>query len=313
MVSRRFIPPEQRLDPVVASLGQLRELEQLVGVERHLGRLSPEAPVDQVLLDGEVLVEDVALRTHAQPRADRGPVGCRVETQDGQLAPADRRHATDHAHRRRLARAVGPEEAERLATAHLDVDAVDRGEVAEPLGQPPGAEQDVVAHRTVPSPAPDSAPLSSWRACRARAVGPPARPSRRTARTTRRAAPSPLERLERRAPTERRQVRGTGERVRVGSTELVLGEGPEPRDAHGRMVCRASTRVRHRHTGPMRLITAAGVPASLARVPEPGPRPCGSASSSTPGTPTVTRCARPCATASGPPPTPGPASSSSPS
>ena len=46
-----------------------------------------------------------------------------------------RRHAADHPHRRRLAGTVRAEEAERLAALHLDVDAVDGGEVAEALDQ----------------------------------------------------------------------------------------------------------------------------------------------------------------------------------
>ena len=44
------------------------------------------------------------------------------------VPPADGRHAADHAHRRGLAGAVRAEEAERLAAAQLEVDAVDGGE-----------------------------------------------------------------------------------------------------------------------------------------------------------------------------------------
>src|SRR6478736_6443682 len=57
-----------------------------------------------------------------------------------------------------------------------------------------------------------------------------------------------VERLLRRAAAQGGHVGGAGERVRVGSTELVLGEDPEPRDAHGRMVCRRTGPVDHRHT-----------------------------------------------------------------
>jgi hypothetical protein len=134
----------------VAALGELREVQQGGGALAHLGAGEPEEPAVhvQVVLDAEVLVEDVLLRAHAQARPDRRPVGCRVETEDAQLTAADRRDAADHPHRARLAGAVGPEEAERLAAADLDVDAVDRGEVAEGLGQPTGAQQDVViGHR----------------------------------------------------------------------------------------------------------------------------------------------------------------------
>ena len=65
----------------------------------------------------------------------RRPCGRRVEAEDPQLAGGGRRGAADHPHRRRLAGAVGSEEAERLAAVDLDVDAVDGGEVAEALDQ----------------------------------------------------------------------------------------------------------------------------------------------------------------------------------
>ena len=48
----------------------------------------------------------------------------------------DRRDAADHPHRRGLAGAVGPEEAERFAGRDVEVDGVDRGELAELLVRP---------------------------------------------------------------------------------------------------------------------------------------------------------------------------------
>ena len=49
--------------------------------------------------------------------------------------------AEQHADHRRLAGAVGTEEAERAAARHLQVDAVDRGALAEALGQAGGLDR----------------------------------------------------------------------------------------------------------------------------------------------------------------------------
>ena len=59
-----------------------------------------------------------------------------------EVVAADLHHAAcrledagDHAQRRRLPRAVGPEEAEQFAGRHLEIDAIDGGEAAVALGQ----------------------------------------------------------------------------------------------------------------------------------------------------------------------------------
>ena len=64
-----------------------------------------------------------------------GPVGRRVHAEHAELAVRDGRDAADHPHRRGLARAVRPEEPERLARLDAEVDAVDRDEVTEALRQ----------------------------------------------------------------------------------------------------------------------------------------------------------------------------------
>jgi hypothetical protein len=68
-------PSGQRLDPVVAALGELREVQQGGGSLAHLGAGEPEEPAVhvQVVLDGEVLVEDVLLRAHPQAARIAGP------------------------------------------------------------------------------------------------------------------------------------------------------------------------------------------------------------------------------------------------
>jgi hypothetical protein len=103
------------------------------------------AAVDhQVVPHRELGVEVVLLRDDAQPRADRRPVAARVHAQHPQLAVGDRGDAGDHAHGRRLAGAVGAEEAERLAGLDLEVDAVDRDVLAEALGERLGLDERLV-------------------------------------------------------------------------------------------------------------------------------------------------------------------------
>ena len=63
-----------------------------------------------------------------------------IEIEDPQFAGGDRRDTADHAHRRGLAGAVRAEEPERLALLDVEVDAVDRDEVAELLAQIAGGD-----------------------------------------------------------------------------------------------------------------------------------------------------------------------------
>ena len=153
MVSRRFMPPDSGSTLSCAPLGELGELEQLVGPGAHLGAGEAEVPpVDpEVLLDGEVLVEDVALRAHAEPGPDRRPVGGRVQPEDAVSSPSvtgetqpTMRIVLD------LPAPLGPRKPKASPRRTVDVDAVDGGEVAEPLGQPPGAQQNVVAQSQAP-------------------------------------------------------------------------------------------------------------------------------------------------------------------
>ena len=58
-----------------------------------------------------------------------------IDAADVDRAARRPENAGDHAQRRRLPGAVGAEEAEQLALRHFEVDAVDRGEAAVPLGE----------------------------------------------------------------------------------------------------------------------------------------------------------------------------------
>jgi hypothetical protein len=82
---------------------------------------------------------------------------------DGRIGPGAAEHrqgagrgaheVEQHADRRGLARAVGPEVAEHLAVAHLEVEAVDRVRGPEPLGHAPDLDGRSNGHRgNVPAP-----------------------------------------------------------------------------------------------------------------------------------------------------------------
>ena len=77
----------------------------------------------------------------------RGTVDGGIHAEDAQLAAGRLRHAPDHAHGRRLARAVRAEEPERLTRLDVEVDAVDRDEAAEPLGDVGALDQGLGARR----------------------------------------------------------------------------------------------------------------------------------------------------------------------
>ena len=264
-------PAGQRLDPVVAPLGELGELEQLVGPRAHLVAGEPEEPpVDpEVLLDGEVLVEDVALRADA--RAGRGSPGRRMPGRargcvsspsvTGETQPT-MRIVLD------LPAPLGPRKpnaSPRRTSTSMPSTAVKSRSAWSARGLAAGRRRSP----DDPSRGRDSCTLSRGlsRPCR-RSSG-TSIASQRASQTSRGDMPG-VEGLDRRRTAERGHVGGAGERVRVGRAELVLGEGPEPGVAHGRIVCRATDpRCATGILTAMRLITAAEVPASLARVHEP--------------------------------------------
>ena len=133
----------ERLDARLRALVQLDELEQLVYPLPELAAGDAEVPpVDRhVLTHRQLEVERVLLRDDAEPRADLGPVLLGIETENAERPARRWGDAADHAHRRALARAVRPEEAERLALLHVKVDPVDGDEVVEALHQTAGMDQ----------------------------------------------------------------------------------------------------------------------------------------------------------------------------
>ena len=117
----------ERVDLGVAPVAQLHEVEQLGGpLADERSRQVEVAAVDHHVVPHRQLgVEVVLLRHDAEARADLRAVGRGVHAEHAEFAARPRRHAADHAHRRRLARAVRSEEAERLAGFDREVDAVD--------------------------------------------------------------------------------------------------------------------------------------------------------------------------------------------
>ena len=133
----------QRVDLVPGPVRELDEIKQRVGPlpDEAAGQAEVPAVDEQVLPDGQLDVEGVLLRDHAEPGPHRGVIVYRVAAENGQLPAGRRRDAADHPHRRGLARAVRPQEAERLAAVEVEIDPVHRHEIPEPLGQAARADE----------------------------------------------------------------------------------------------------------------------------------------------------------------------------
>jgi hypothetical protein len=131
------------IDAVVAAVGEPGEGEQLLGPGPDLGHRHAEVAAvdDEVVPDGELGVEVVVLGDDADAAPDLGAAVGGIEAQDLQVAAGASRDAGDHAHRRGLAGAVGPQEPEDLALLDGEVDAVDGPVGTELLGQAPGRHQ----------------------------------------------------------------------------------------------------------------------------------------------------------------------------
>ena len=111
-----------------APVAEVRELE------RPLDRVSPLVPGDavevredaQVLLDGERHVEVVELGHDAALGPRRLRLAGQPEAEHLELALVGDRLRGQHPHRRRLARAVRPEQADARPLGHVEVETVRR-------------------------------------------------------------------------------------------------------------------------------------------------------------------------------------------
>src|SRR5256885_4909209 len=116
-------------------MGELSELEKLVDSAVRL-RAVVERLLHEVVADREVPVQVGLLRHHSETRLHLTPLPAGVEPEHAQLAVVYVREPVDHLHRGGLARAVGPEEAEALLLADVEVDLVDRHQLAVALVEP---------------------------------------------------------------------------------------------------------------------------------------------------------------------------------
>ena len=128
-----------RPDLVAAAIREADLAEDLV--DRLLRGLAVE-PVEvrgiaQVGAAGHVVVEADRIGQVTDPAFDLARIARRVEPDDTGLTLGRFGQPEQHEDRGRLAGAVLPEQPEDLATAHLEVEAVDRRELAVLLGQTP--------------------------------------------------------------------------------------------------------------------------------------------------------------------------------
>ena len=132
------MPPENCDERPLGGLLEPELLEQAprgrAGVRRAQPLQAPEEP--QVLGRREVLVDRRVLAGDADQLADAMRLAGHVDAEDLGVARVDRQQRREHPQHRGLAGAVRPEDAEDLALADLEVDAVDGAQVAERLHQP---------------------------------------------------------------------------------------------------------------------------------------------------------------------------------
>ena len=126
-------PAGELVDGVFAAVAQPRQVERRV--DRGGDVLDPvEAGEDrEVVLDGDVDVEVVELGDDAHHRPRRLRFARQLVVEDAQLAGVGDRLAGEQPHRRRLAGAVGAEQAEADPLGHVELEPVDRRDLAEAL------------------------------------------------------------------------------------------------------------------------------------------------------------------------------------
>ena len=132
----------ERRDRLAAPLPQAHEPKEALSL-RVRGRLvqAVQRREEHQVVPGRLaLVHARLLGEDADRRADLGVVLPEGVPRDLGAAGGRRDECAQQAQRGRLARAVRPEVAEHLALAHLEVDAIDRGEQAELLRELVGAE-----------------------------------------------------------------------------------------------------------------------------------------------------------------------------
>jgi hypothetical protein len=125
-------------DGLPRRVGEVELLEQLGASGAGLGATEPLQTCEEpeVLGRREVLVDRGVLPGDAQEPAYGVRLGADVAAEELGLALVDVEQGREHAQHRRLARAVGPEDAEHLTSMDLEVDPVDGTLVTELLDEP---------------------------------------------------------------------------------------------------------------------------------------------------------------------------------
>ena len=106
--------------------------------------------IGEVVARREVIVKTDLIGQVADPALDFERLAQRIEAGNQGMTAGRLGQPQQHQDRRRLARPVGPEDADDLTGADLDVDAVDRESCAVTLGQRLRADHDLASHRRGP-------------------------------------------------------------------------------------------------------------------------------------------------------------------
>jgi hypothetical protein len=125
-------PAGELVDPCAAPVDELRQLERVLDRVLPL-RASDSVEMredEQVLLDRERDVEVVELRRDAELRARLLRLFRQRESEQLELTLVGDRLRGQEPHRRRLAGAVGPEQADARAFGHVEIEAVDGRDLA---------------------------------------------------------------------------------------------------------------------------------------------------------------------------------------
>ena len=130
-------PPGELARPVVGTLGQRDQLQHLADTRlQHPPRQALEAAEEaQVLARREIRVDGQVLRHVADGRLGIGGPDVDRPSVHDDLATVSTEQPADHRDRRRLAGAVGAQQAVRLASGDRETDPVHRGARAEALAQ----------------------------------------------------------------------------------------------------------------------------------------------------------------------------------
>ena len=148
MSSRRRMPPESLSTRVSRRSRRLaRSSAQSIAARALRARDAVEVREDeQVLLGGQRHVEVVELRDDAALRARRLRVARQHVAEDLELALVGDRLRREHLHRRRLAGAVGAEQADARPLGDVEVEAGDGGDLPVALDDPAQADGKTPGH-----------------------------------------------------------------------------------------------------------------------------------------------------------------------